>query len=96
MKAIPLAMVLAGLSTAATAQPGGTTLGLTCAQARQVVASQGAVVLHTSPTTYDRYVRDSSFCTRSAVAQPAWIRTADVPQCPVGGVCRSIEIDNGR
>nr|WP_279306495.1 hypothetical protein [Microvirga solisilvae] len=84
---------MAGLSTSAMAQ---STLSMTCAQARQVVASRGAVVLNTGPTTYDRYVRDASFCDRSTTTQPVWVRTADTVKCPIGSVCRSVEIDNGR
>ena len=96
MKRVLASLILASLSTGAMAQSAGSTLTITCRQARQVVASQGAVVLRTGPTTYDRYVRDSSFCGRSMTVQPAWVRTADTAQCPVGGVCRSIEIDNGQ
>ena len=96
MKAVFASVVLASLSTAAVAQSGPTTLAMTCAQARGIVASQGAVVLHTGPTTYDRYVRDGSFCAFQETARPAWVRTADTAQCPVGGVCRSVEIENGQ
>jgi len=96
MKIVPVTLFLASLSTGAMAQTAATTLNLTCSQARQIVASQGAVVLRTGPATYDRYVRDPSFCGRSATTQPAWVRTADIAQCPVGAVCRSIEIDNGQ
>jgi hypothetical protein len=96
MKAVFVSLALAGLATSSMAQPVATTLNMTCEQARQLVASEGAVVLHTSPTTYDRYVRDRSFCERSSMVRPAWIRTADTAQCPIGGVCRSIEIDNGQ
>jgi hypothetical protein len=96
MKPVLLVLALATVSTAAMAQSSRTTLNLTCAQARGLVAAQGAVVLHTGPTTYDRYVRDGSFCAVQEMVRPAWIRTGDVAQCPVGGVCRSVEIDNGR
>lgn len=96
MKIAPISLLLASLSTGVMAQTAPTTLSLTCNQAKQIVASQGAVVLRTGPTTYDRYVRDPSFCGRSATTQPAWVRTADVAQCPIGAVCRSIEIDNGQ
>ena len=96
MKAVFASVILASLSTAAMAQSGPTTLTMTCAQARGIVASQGAVVLRTSPTTYDRYVRDGSFCALQEAARPAWVRTTDTAQCPVGGVCRSVEIDNGQ
>jgi hypothetical protein len=96
MKRVLLSVAMAGFVTGATAQTGGTTLSMTCAAARGIVASRGAVVLHTGPATYDRYVRDSSFCALPETAQPTWVRTADVAQCPIGNVCRSIEIDNGR
>ncbi|MCG7391786.1 hypothetical protein MHY87_02550 [Microvirga sp. ACRRW] len=80
-------VAVAGFATGAFAQ--SSTLAMTCAQARGIVASQGAVVLRTGPTTYDRYVRDGSFCALQETARPAWVRTADSAQCPVGGVCRS-------
>lgn len=95
MKPLLVSIVLAGFATGAIAQSGPTTLGMTCAQARGIVALQGAAVLRTGPTTYDRYVRDGTFCALQETAHPAWVRTADVPQCPVGGVCRSVGIDNG-
>jgi len=96
MKRVLLSIVAAGFVTGAVAQTGATTLTMTCAAARGIVASRGAVVLRTGPATYDRYVRDSRFCALPETAQPAWVRTADTAQCPIGGVCRSNEIDNGR
>jgi hypothetical protein len=96
MKAILVLVAVAGFATHAVAQTGATTLTMTCAAARGAVASQGAVVLRTGPMTYDRYVRDSNFCALQETARPAWVRTADIAQCPIGAVCRSVEIDNGR
>ena len=96
VKRIALTLILAHTATAALAQSGPTTQAMTCAQARSIVASQGAVVLHTSPTTYDRFVRDGSFCGHPMMTRPAFVRTADVVQCPIGGVCRDPEIDNGQ
>ncbi|MBA1155284.1 hypothetical protein [Microvirga mediterraneensis] len=96
MKSVLVSLIMTGFATGAMAQTGATTLTMTCAAARGIVASRGAVVLRTGPTTYDRYVRDSSFCALQETVQPAWVRTADAVQCPIGGVCRSIEIDNGR
>ena len=93
MRTIIMVIVISSLSTGAAAQVGATTLNMTCAQATRLVASRGAVVLRTGPTTYDRYVRDSSFCAVQESARPDWVRTADVSQCPVGGVCRMREID---
>jgi hypothetical protein len=91
-----LFVAVSGFATGASAQSGSTTLAMTCAQARGIVASQGAAVLRTGPATYDRYVRDGRFCALQETARPVWVRTADVVQCPVGGVCHSVEIDNGR
>jgi hypothetical protein len=96
MKPIFVFLAMASLSTGAMAQSGPTTLNMTCAQARGIVASQGAVVLRTGPNTYDRYVRGSSFCARGETVHPVWVRTADAAQCPIGGVCRSVEIDIGQ
>jgi hypothetical protein len=96
MKPLLVSVAIAGFATSAVAQSGPTTLAMTCVLAKGIVASRGAAVLRTGPATYDRYVRDGSFCALQETAQPAWVRTADVAQCPVGGVCRSVEIDNGR
>jgi len=82
-------------ATGAMAQS-ATTQNMTCAQARGLVASQGAVVLRTGPGAFDRYVRDSNFCVAQTRAEPAWVRTADVAQCPIGGTCVPVEIDNGQ
>ena len=82
-------------ATGAMAQS-ATTENMTCAQARGLVASQGAVVLRTGPGAFDRYVRDSNFCIAQTRAEPAWVRTADVAQCPIGGTCVPVEIENGQ
>lgn len=96
MKSLLVSVALAGFATSAIAQTGSTTLGMTCAQARGIVASRGAAVLRTGPATYDRYVRDGTFCALQETARPAWVKTADVPQCPVGRVCRSVGINDGQ
>jgi hypothetical protein len=61
---------------------------MTCNQARQLVASRGAVVLGTGTYTYDRYVRDLRFCEINETIQPGYVPTRDTPQCPVGYLCR--------
>ena len=96
MKRVVLVLALAHVASAASAQVGLTTQAMTCNQARSIVASQGAVVLRTSPTTYDRFVRDSSFCSWPERAETAFVQTADTAQCPVGGVCRDLAVDNGQ
>lgn len=96
MKPILLFLMAAGFATGTPAQQRPATSNMTCAQAMGIVASQGAVVLQTEPTVNDRYVRDASFCAAQEMARPAWVRTADAIQRPVGQICRSIEIDNGQ
>jgi hypothetical protein len=87
MKTFLLSLVMTAVVTGAMAQPGPTTLDMACAEVAGVVASQGAVVLRTGPTTYDRYVRDTRFCMRGEILEPAWVRTADVAQCYIGSTC---------
>jgi hypothetical protein len=89
MRSLPLVLTLVGLASAAVAQPRPDTLRLSCAQARAIVQSQGAVVLSTGPFAYERFVRDSSFCFRPDRTEPAWVATLDTPQCPVGFRCVS-------
>lgn len=80
--------LLAGTSSAF-AQSRPFTPSLTCDQARGIVFSNGAAVLGTGQFTYDRYVRDRSFCEFNEVVEPAWVPTRDTPQCPIGYKCRS-------
>jgi hypothetical protein len=79
MKLTLLFLAIAGMASGAMAQSGPTTLNMICAQARGMVASQGAVALHTGPATYDRYVRGSSLCAIGEAVHPAWIRTLQRP-----------------
>jgi len=88
MKPILVSLIITSVATSAIAQSGRTARDMTCAQAAGIVASQGAVVLRTGPTTYDRYVRDPSFCARGETTQPAWVRASDVAQCLIGGTCQ--------
>ena len=60
---------------------------MSCGQAAHLVASRGAVVLSTGQYTYDRYVRSQAFCFHAEYIRPAWVPTADPPQCPVGYTC---------
>src|SRR3954454_11122199 len=76
-----------GLATAASAvvaQPRPSTLQMSCAQARGLVASRGAIVLSTGQVTYDPYVTRVGFCQRDETTEPAYERTADNPQCFIG------------
>src|SRR5215213_3907368 len=50
------------LTTAAVAQNRPSTTAMTCRQAASLVYARGAIVLGTGGYTYDRFVRDRSFC----------------------------------
>jgi hypothetical protein len=89
MNRIALVTFLMASATTSFAQSRPFTPNLTCNQARQIVFSNGAAVLGTGQYTYDRYVRDRSFCEFNEVLDPAWVPTRDTPQCPIGYRCRS-------
>jgi hypothetical protein len=77
------------LSADAFAQSHPLTSRMSCGQAQGLVAASGAIVLNTSPMTYDRYVGTSGACALGEVTEPAWVPTADTPQCPIGYRCGS-------
>lgn len=82
-------LILIGLLIAAgpaEAQRADTTT-LTCAQARGTVARAGGIVLGTGGPTYDRFVRDRSFCEATEVTKSASAPTRDDPSCFVGYTC---------
>ncbi|MDQ0303201.1 hypothetical protein [Ancylobacter polymorphus] len=75
----------------ASAQAMPNSLTMSCAQARALVAREGAVVIRTGPDLFDRYVTNPSYC-QSQRSRPAWIPTRDDPQCLVGQECRERRI----
>ncbi|MFH6783919.1 MULTISPECIES: hypothetical protein [Methylobacterium] len=85
--ALLAALALAATSAAALAQGRPSTLAMTCGQARSFLAAQGAAVLGTGGYTYDRYVRDRSFCEPTQVTRNAVVPTRDTPECLVGYRC---------
>lgn len=83
------AALLLPLPASAQAMPNSLTMS--CAQARALVARQGAVVIGTGPDLFDRYVSNPGYC-QSQRSKPAWIPTRDNPQCLVGQECRERRI----
>lgn len=63
------------------------TTDLTCGQARAVVQRQGAAVLGTGGPTFDRFVRDRSFCEATEIGKRAFVPTREGPGCFVGFTC---------
>lgn len=88
MKILGLILIAAiPLAPGAAAQQRPLTLGMGCGQARELVNSRKAVVLSTGQNTYDRYVSSAASCLSGEFARPAWVPTADNPQCLIGYTC---------
>lgn len=68
----------------------------TCAGLAGLVKSQGSLVVGDNPRTYQRYVRDQTFCAYQQVATPAWVPMPDNPQCFVGYTCGDSNNDGGK
>jgi hypothetical protein len=84
---LSVALVVAAM-TSAVAQSRPSSVAMSCRQAAGLVASRGALVLGTGGYTYDRFVTDQRFCLRSEFTEPAWVPSADTPQCFVGYRCK--------
>ena len=82
-----LTLALIATTTAAFAQNRPSTTRMSCAATQRLVASRGAIVLSTGPSTYDRFVINERFCTPSETIRPAWARTKDSPRCMIGYTC---------
>lgn len=93
---ILLTGVLAVIASAAAAQGMTRSTTLTCAQAAGLIQQKGAAVIATSPTLYDRYVRDLSFCAYDMELKPEWVPTRDNPQCFIGYTCFEPSRGGGR
>lgn len=88
LKLWAISTALAASVSGAQAQPRPLTTAIPCFQAQRIVASRGAAVLSTGTYTYDRYVRDRSFCQFDEYLQPAWVPARDTPQCFIGYRCK--------
>jgi hypothetical protein len=93
MKRLALVLAFTACVSGVEAQQRPFTPRLTCAQAQRIVFASGAAVLSTGTYTYDRYVRDRSFCEINEYIEPVWVPTLDTPQCPIGYRCRSGPFD---
>ncbi|MDB5644265.1 MAG: hypothetical protein JWN07_3582 [Hyphomicrobiales bacterium] len=93
--AIVLAAVAFGALSVDAAQAQGRpdSLHMSCASARGLVSTRGAVVLGSGPNIYDRFVATRGFCQRDEVTKPAWVATGDTRQCFVGYRCERVDDD---
>lgn len=67
----------------------------TCSGVRQVVTSQGFILIPTGGGNAQRYVRDQRFCQDDQTTKPAWMPTSDNPRCFVGYTCGEANNDGG-
>ncbi|AXS42607.1 hypothetical protein D1F64_13400 [Breoghania sp. L-A4] len=71
----------------ANAQGRPDTRDYTCADARELVRREGAIVLSTGDHTYSRFVDHVGHCFRNEVTQPQFAPTIDQRQCFAGYLC---------
>lgn len=62
-----------------------------CDDVRGLVVRQGAAVLNTSATTYERIVKSSAYCAPGETTAPAWIRSKDRLFCYAGLTCHEAD-----
>ncbi|MFB0489701.1 hypothetical protein ABIE45_002287 [Methylobacterium sp. OAE515] len=82
---IAAALILAATPAVAQTRPSSTSM--TCQQTVRLIQTRGALVLGTGGMTYDRFVRDRSFCEPTEIAKRAFRPTRDNPNCLIGYTC---------
>ena len=92
-RSIALASLLAGLSSVALAQGRPSTTAMSCASAHGLVVQRGAAVLGTGGDTFERIVRDNSFCAYGQRLKPLFAPTRDNPHCYIGDYCFDESLD---
>ncbi|MGE7469039.1 hypothetical protein ACQKLX_06345 [Bosea sp. NPDC003192] len=90
MTRVLIAILALGFAGTALAQGRPQSPERSCAANRQSVLANGAIVLGTGGYTYDRFVRDRSFCQFDETTFPAWVPARDTPQCFVGYRCKNV------
>lgn len=81
---VPFALV----AGAAVAQQGPDPSTMSCAAAQQMVQQRGVVIFWSGGNVLGRYVSGQEYCDINTFIAPAWIQTADNPQCLVGNYCQ--------
>jgi hypothetical protein len=87
MRTVLFTLPIIFMASASLAEARPNSLSMSCASTRGLVANTGAVIIGTGPDIFDRYVTDAGYCTINQKAEPAWLATADEPQCLVGRRC---------
>jgi hypothetical protein len=84
LKLILAASLALVVTTAAAERP--STLGMSCAEAADLVNAHGAIVLGTGVHTYKRFVAHRGYCLHFEQTEPAWAPTAE-GRCIIGKIC---------
>jgi len=82
-----IATALMVVAAPAVAQTRPSSTAMTCQQTVRLIQTSGALVLGTGGQTYDRFVRDRSFCEVTEIARRAFRPTRDNPNCLIGYTC---------
>jgi hypothetical protein len=88
MDKVAIALAISLVAASAQAQTRPSTVNMPCGASRQLVFSRGAIVLGTGGLTYDRFVRDGTFCDVTEYAQAAYVPSLETPDCFVGFRCK--------
>ena len=88
MERAVIVLMLSALATGAQAQTRPSTVAMPCGASQQLVLTRGAIVLGTGGHTYDRFVRDETFCAIGEYTQQAYVPSRDTPSCFVGYRCK--------
>jgi hypothetical protein len=88
MDKFAIALAFSLLAASAQAQTRPSTVNMPCGASRQLVFTRGAIVLGTGGFTYDRFVRDQTFCDVTEYASAAYGPSIETPVCFVGYRCK--------
>lgn len=88
MDKVAIALAISLVAASAQAQTRPSTVNMSCGASRQLVLTRGAIVLGTGGFTYDRFVRDQTFCDVTEYAQSAYVPSLETPACFVGYRCK--------
>lgn len=88
MDKVAIALAISLAASGAQAQTRPSTVDMSCGASRHLVLTRGAIVLGTGGFTYDRFVRDQTFCDVTEYAQAAYVPSRETPVCFVGFRCK--------
>ena len=88
-----LSLILIMLSGTVLAQRRPDSRNMTCDQAKDLVRSNGAVVMTTGRHTFERVVASRRWCQMDEITERYYVPTRDQKRCRVGNKCVPGNID---